>query len=143
MEFRILGPLEVVADGQPVPIGGRRQRALLARLLLSANETVSTDALIDAVWGEAPPETAPKALQNSVSQLRRLLAESGPALVTGAGGYSLRVGEDDVDARRFEQLAAEGRAALGEEMLDLQKKLGREGEPRELVVDQTDTAARL
>ena len=73
VEFRILGPLEVFDEGAPVRLGGRNQRALLALLLLNVGEVVSTDRLIDGLWGEEPPRTAPTSLQNAVSQLRKLL----------------------------------------------------------------------
>ena len=68
MEFRILGPLDVVVDGRPVALGGSKQRALLAILLLHPNEVVSRDRLIDELWGSAPPETAATALRVHVSQ---------------------------------------------------------------------------
>ena len=74
MDFRILGPLEVLDDGQAVPIGGTKQRALLALLLLHRNETLTTDRLIDELWGGRPEPTAVKALQVCVSRLRRALA---------------------------------------------------------------------
>jgi len=70
MEFRILGPLEVLSDGQAVDLGGAKQRALLAVLLLDANHVVSMDRLVDALWEDDPPETATKALQVYVSGLR-------------------------------------------------------------------------
>ena len=73
MEFRILGPLEVLDGGAPVPLAGRNQRALLALLLLNAGEVVSTDRLSDGLWGAQPPRTASASLQNAVSQLRKLL----------------------------------------------------------------------
>ena len=73
MEFRILGPLEVVEDGQPLDVGGAKQRTLLACLLLHVNEAVSTDRLLDALWEDAPPARAHKALQVYVSQLRKLI----------------------------------------------------------------------
>ena len=76
MEFRILGPLEVVGDSGPVALGGGKQRALLALLLLRANEVVSSDTLIDELWQGNPPETARKALQVLVSNLRKALGES-------------------------------------------------------------------
>ena len=78
LEFRILGPLEVLDGGTPVPLGGRNQRALLTLLLLRANEAVSTERLVDQLWGEHPPRTATTSLQNTVSQLRKLL---GPGLL--------------------------------------------------------------
>lgn len=110
MEFRILGPFELVEDGHPVEVAGGRQRTLLALLLVHANEVVSTDRLIDGLWGERPPATAPKVLQNAVSQLRRSLGDE--LIVTRAPGYVLRVDPDAIDARRFETLLDQGRQAL-------------------------------
>jgi DNA-binding SARP family transcriptional activator len=73
VEFRILGPLEVIGDGRPLPLPGGRPRALLAMLLLDANRTVARDRLIDGLWGEAVPETGAKMVQIYVSHLRRAL----------------------------------------------------------------------
>jgi DNA-binding SARP family transcriptional activator len=109
MEFRILGPLEVSDDGRPVVVQGTKQRALLAVLLLHANEVVSSDRLIDEVWGAEPPESGLTALQVRVSQLRKALLGAG-SLETQAPGYVLRVGPDDVDLQRFERLSAEAAA---------------------------------
>jgi Transcriptional regulatory protein, C terminal/Bacterial transcriptional activator domain len=109
MEVRVLGPLEVVAGGVSKPIGGGRQRKLLAILLLQAHEFVSSDRLVDELWGEDRPETAAKALQGYVSQLRKTLGRD--ALVTGAGGYMLKVAPGQLDADRFEQLVDGARAA--------------------------------
>jgi DNA-binding SARP family transcriptional activator len=107
-EFRILGPLEVVDDeGVVVDLGGPRQRALLAALLVRANSIVSTERLIDELWGETPPRTVATALHNAVSQLRRLLGAE--TLVTRAPGYVLRVDESQLDAARFERLVREAR----------------------------------
>ena len=72
MEFRILGPVEVRRNGDALALGGRKQRALLAVLLLHANESVSRDRLIDALWGERPPPSAQQSLDSYVSRLRRL-----------------------------------------------------------------------
>ncbi|HET6617205.1 MAG TPA: BTAD domain-containing putative transcriptional regulator [Gemmatimonadota bacterium] len=110
MEFRILGPLEVVEEGQPIDVAGGRQRALLALLLLHANEVVSRDRLIDGLWKERPPATAPKVLQNAVSQLRRSLGDN--LIVTRPPGYLLRVDPDTIDAHRFEALLEDGRRML-------------------------------
>jgi DNA-binding SARP family transcriptional activator/streptogramin lyase len=107
MEFRILGPLEVVDDGRPVGLQRGKHLALLAYLLLHPNELVSSDRLIDALWGERPPPTAGKILQNAVSQLRRALGED--RLVTQAPGYRFRLEQGELDLHRFEQLAQEGR----------------------------------
>ena len=110
MEFRILGPLELVEDGRRVELAGGRQRALLALLLLRANEVLSADQLIDGLWGERPPATAAKVLQNAVSQLRRSLGND--LIVTRAPGYMLRVKPEAIDARRFESLLEDGRSRL-------------------------------
>lgn len=112
MRYRILGPLEVLDDdGRPVALGGRRERTLLAALLLEANRVVSSHRLIDAVWGDDPPETAANALQVHISKLRKVLAASpgavGP-LLTEAPGYVLRTSPGQLDAERFEELAAAG-----------------------------------
>jgi DNA-binding SARP family transcriptional activator/streptogramin lyase len=107
MEFRILGPLEVVDEGRPVVLQRGKQLALLAYLLLHPNELVSADRLIDALWGERPPPTAAKILQNAVSQLRRALGDD--RLVTQAPGYRFRLEQGELDLHRFEQLAHEGR----------------------------------
>jgi YVTN family beta-propeller protein len=118
VHFRVLGPVEVVADGRTLGLGGRRQRALLAALLLHANEVVSSERLIELVWGDAPPVTVTTALHGYVSGLRRLLepgraADAPPeVLLTRAPGYLLRVENDDVDLHRFERLAREARDAL-------------------------------
>jgi DNA-binding SARP family transcriptional activator/streptogramin lyase len=114
MEFRILGPLEVVEDGRPVSIRRGKDQALLAYLLLHANEVVPSGTLIDVLWDERPPPTASKILQNAVSHVRKQLGDG--RLVTSGPGYVLRVGEDELDLHRFERLAREGR---GEEALAL------------------------
>jgi DNA-binding SARP family transcriptional activator/ABC-type oligopeptide transport system substrate-binding subunit/streptogramin lyase len=109
MDYRILGPLEVADGERIVPIGAGRPRALLALLLLHRNQTVPTDRLIDELWGESPPPTAAKILQNVVSQLRRALGDE--ALVTANHGYALRVAPGAVDVDEFEQAVAEARMA--------------------------------
>src|SRR5437762_10612095 len=107
-EFRILGPLEVSVGGEPLPLTGQKQRALLALLLLDANRVVSTDRLVDALWGEQPPRTAATSLQNFVSQLRKLLGSD--VLVTKPPGYQLRISPRQLDLDRFVQLVEEARA---------------------------------
>jgi len=109
MEFRILGPLEVIEDGQALDLGGRKQRTLLAVLLLHANEVVSSDSLIEALWPERPPETAPKALQVHVSQLRKILGRQ--RLRTKPSGYLLCVEDGELDLDRCRSLAGESRPA--------------------------------
>ena len=111
----MLGPLEAVHDGMQVPLGSRKQRALLAILLLRANEVVAPDALIDELWGERPPPSAGHTLQVYVSRLRSAFRQSGGddgILVTRPAGYLLRVGFGELDLNRFERLAEEGRRAL-------------------------------
>jgi DNA-binding SARP family transcriptional activator len=115
MDYGILGPLEVRAGDRAVPLRGARQRELLAVLLLHANEIVSSDRLIDDLWEGDPPPTATKMIQNGVSQLRKLLEPEGEGeqrLVTRSPGYLLRVASGELDADRFESLAADGRREL-------------------------------
>ena len=109
MEFRILGPLEVVEDGRPISIRRGKEQALLAYLLLHANEVVPSGTLIDVLWDERPPPTASKILQNGVSHLRKQLGNA--RLETRDPGYLLRVEKDELDLERFERLAREGREA--------------------------------
>ena len=106
MEFRILGPLEVVDDGRTVDVGAGKQRTLLVALLLDANRVVSADHLIAAIWGETAPETAMKALHVYVSQLRKALGRE--RIVTRAPGYELRVEPGELDLDRFERLVSDG-----------------------------------
>jgi DNA-binding SARP family transcriptional activator/tetratricopeptide (TPR) repeat protein len=107
VEFRILGPLEVLADGRQIDVGGAKQRALLAILLLHPNEVVSTERLIDALWEEEVPDTARKALQIYVSRLRKLLGRE--RIVTRAPGYGLQVAPGELDLASVQQLVDEGR----------------------------------
>ena len=105
MQFRILGALEVDDDGRTVAVGGAKPRALLATLLLHANDVVSVDRLTDALWGDEPPETAKNALQVHVSQLRKAL---GNDVVERRGsGYVIEVDSADLDLLRFQELCAE------------------------------------
>ena len=117
MEFEILGPLRVSVGGRVLDPGGGKQRLLLACLLVRANRVVSLDRLIDELWGERPPRDAAAAVHSYVSRLRRALepdrsAEGAGRLVRVSPGYVLRVGDDEVDAFRFERLYREGRRAL-------------------------------
>ncbi len=112
MEFCVLGPLEARRDGLPVALGGTKQRALLAVLLLHAGEVVSTDRLIDELWGDEPPPTASHTVQVFVSRLRKALGEGGAALVTAPPGYVARLEPDALDLDRFEHLVTQGRASL-------------------------------
>ena len=120
LEFHILGPLEVVGDHGRIPLGGQKQRALLGALVVHVGEVISTDRLLDELWGEHPPKTARTSLQNMVSQLRTLLG--GDVLVTRPPGYVLQVQPGQVDAARFEGLVAGARKAP----LDERSRLLRE-----------------
>ena len=110
MRYEILGPLQVCGDdGRPIGLGGRRERIVLAALLLDADRVVSTDRLIEAVWGDDPPDTATNALQVYVSRLRKALraASADDVLATRAPGYVLRVGTHEIDSGEFERLMAD------------------------------------
>ena len=113
LEFRILGPLEVVDGEEVLHLGGQKQRALLALLLLDPNRVVSTDRIVDALWGEQPPRTAATSLQNFVSQLRKLLGSE--TLVTKPPGYQLRLTGGQLDLERFRRLVDEARGEPPEE----------------------------
>src|SRR5215207_1196757 len=112
MDVQLLGAVEASVDGRSIRLGGGKPRALLAMLALDAGSTVSTERLIDGLWGEAPPASANKLVQVYVSQLRKALAVGGDgaAIVTRRHGYELRVEQDAVDAGRFERLVASGAA---------------------------------
>src|SRR3954469_20275141 len=110
MEYRVLGSLEVRGGNGPVPLGGPKQRAFLALLLLNANRVVTRDRLIDELWGEHPPDTAVKTTQVYVSRLRKLLP--GGALLTRPPGYLLAVTPGELDLAQFEQLVTQARATV-------------------------------
>src|SRR3954465_9218238 len=110
MEFRVLGPLEASDRGRPLSLGPRKQRALLARLLLEPGRTVSVERLLDDLWDGRLPDSAPKMIQIYVSGLRKELPEA--TLQTRPPGYLLLVPPDALDLERFERLALEGRGAL-------------------------------
>ena len=108
--YSLLGPLSVRIDTE-IPLGGEKRRAVLAVLLLEANKVVSRDRLIDALWGDDPPETARNTLQVYVSQLRKLLPDG--ALETASPGYRLNAEPDAIDLHQFLRLSEDGRTALG------------------------------
>jgi DNA-binding SARP family transcriptional activator/ABC-type branched-subunit amino acid transport system substrate-binding protein len=118
IEFRILGPLEVWREGGSLPLGGLKQRSLLALLLLQANQVVSTDRLVHELWGEEPPGTAVTALHGYVSQLRKLIEPERAAggesrvLVTRPPGYMLNIGPGQLDLDRFEASVRRAREEL-------------------------------
>jgi DNA-binding SARP family transcriptional activator len=104
VRFQILGPFEALVDGHAVALGGARQRLVLAALVARSNSVVSSDRLIDIVWGDAPPDSALSTLQKYVYRLRSLVGAD--RLVTRAPGYLLRIGDGETDASRFESLLA-------------------------------------
>ena len=114
MRVRVLGPIEASVGGRPVPLVAGKQRALLAMLAVHVNRTVSADALLAGLWGEQPPASAPKMVQQYVSQLRRALGDGGNGdaveILTRGHGYELRVAPDEVDVARFERLVSDGAA---------------------------------
>ncbi len=119
LRFRLLGPVEATLDDQPVPLGGQRQRTVVAALLLARGEVVPAGRLVDALWPEEAPRSAAGSLQAYISNLRRLLEPDRPArtpssvLVSHGTGYALRVNEDAVDAWRFTTLVT-GSAAIAD-----------------------------
>src|SRR4051794_38810882 len=114
MELLVLGPIEARMDGREIPLGAAKQRAVLAMLALRANSTVSADELMEGLWGEHPPASGPKMVQQYVSQLRKQLAaaEDGaaPTIITRGRGYELRIPPEDVDVSRFVRLVERGAA---------------------------------
>src|SRR6478609_4027244 len=110
MNIRVLGTLEASIDRRPVRLGAVKPRSVLAILALHPGEIVTTERLIEGLWGEHPPATAVKLVQLYVSQLRKALTESGDgkAIVTRGHGYELQLAPEDVDARHFERLLAQG-----------------------------------
>jgi WD40 repeat protein/DNA-binding SARP family transcriptional activator len=110
MQLRILGPLEIVVDDEPLSLGSTKQRALVAMLAVEANHTVSLQRLVDGLWGDDPPSSAGKLVQQYVSQVRRRLADGhgdGIRIVTRGRGYELRIDPEALDVLRFERLLNE------------------------------------
>jgi predicted ATPase/DNA-binding SARP family transcriptional activator len=132
VEFRVLGPLEVLdAQGRRLALGGPKQRALLAVLLLHAGQVVAVERLVDELWGEHPPDTAAHTLQVYVANLRKVLepdrgrGAAGGVLRTRPGGYLVQVGPDDLDLARFERLTSQGQAALATDPARASRLLGQ------------------
>ncbi|MFG3340916.1 BTAD domain-containing putative transcriptional regulator [Glycomyces sp. NPDC048151] len=130
-EFRVLGPVQLLVNGQPEPLGAAKPRTLLALLLLNLNRPVRHDWLIDQLWGEHPPNAADATLRSYVYQLRKRLRgkADSPVLRGRSKGYSLEAADDAVDSNRFEIIAAKARQALqdnssGEGLAMLREGLG-------------------
>jgi WD40 repeat protein/DNA-binding SARP family transcriptional activator len=109
MQIHVLGHLEVKVDDRPVILGGPKQRAVLAMLGLEANRTVTADRLVAGLWGEEPPASAAKMVQNYVWRLRQALADEGAAILTHGRGYELQIDPELVDVHRLERLVADAR----------------------------------
>ena len=116
VEYRLLGPLEVLVDGRPVELGPPRHRCLLVLLLTQANAVVPAHQIVDELWGDAPPASSVNLVQGAVSALRKVLGRE--AIATRGSGYALRVTPDALDLQRFERLAQEGSLALDDGRLD-------------------------
>ena len=127
MEYRILGPLEVVDEGEAVPLRRLKERLVLAVLLLHANDFVPRERLIDELWGESPPPTAKKAVNVYVSQLRKALTRNGlDPIATADGGYRLEVDAQQLDAARLQRLLATARERASAGELEAAAELLRE-----------------
>jgi DNA-binding SARP family transcriptional activator/streptogramin lyase len=127
VEFRILGPLEVLEDGLPLVLGRLKERTVLAVLLLHANEFVSRERLIDELWGTSPPPTARKAVNVYISKLRQTLTRNGhDPIATAEGGYRLVVSPDLLDAERLRNLIAQARGCIADSESDAASQLLQE-----------------
>jgi DNA-binding SARP family transcriptional activator len=120
VEFRILGPLEVVRGGASLPLGGPKHRALLALLILHADRVVSNDQIVESLWGESPPRAPSGSIQNSISHLRKVLGAE--RLATKTPGYVLRIDEDELDAGHARRLLVEARSAPSEDRVELLRR---------------------
>jgi DNA-binding SARP family transcriptional activator/streptogramin lyase len=149
--FRLLGPLQVQIGDEDLAIGGPKERAVLALLLLNANRVVSRDSIVEGLWGESPPKSARHTIAGYVSRLRKRLdlPDSQTTIETRAGGYVLRCLPDSVDLYRFEELLEQGRAALDAaaadralEVFDEALELWR-GEPLSDVADEPFAAPEI
>ena len=112
LQFRVLGPVQVLDHGVAIDVGGSKPRLVLVQLLLNPNRVVSTDTLVDAVWGEDPPPTARRSLQSHVAKLRAALGGDDGPLKSQAPGYVLAVDEAQIDLWRSEDLVRQARASL-------------------------------
>ncbi|MEY2523646.1 MAG: hypothetical protein QOJ66_2211, partial [Ilumatobacteraceae bacterium] len=112
LQFRVLGPVQVLDHGIAIDVGGSKPRLVLVQLLLNPNRVVSTDTLVDALWGEDPPPTARRSLQSHVAKLRAALGGDNGPLKSRAPGYLLAVDEGQIDLCRSEDLARQARASL-------------------------------
>jgi len=135
VDLRLLGPIEARLDDRPIELGPRKQRAVLAMLALDLGRTVSADRLVEGLWGDEPPSSAPKMVQLYVSHLRRLLDGNGARIVTRGRGYELQLSDGGVDAVQAERLLADSR---GREALALWR-----GDPLADVADEPFAAPEI
>jgi YVTN family beta-propeller protein len=144
IEIRLLGVVEASLDGRPIALGAAKQRAVLAMLALRANERVSSDRLIEGLWGEVSPPSAAKMVQLYVSQLRKLLNGDGGEILTRGRGYELRLPADAVDALRFERLVTDAaRAGAPPTMLVREALVLWRGSPLDDIADEPFAAAEI
>ncbi len=123
LEYRILGPLQILRDGVEVALSAPKVKAVALVLLLNPNEVISADVLVDALWGDHPPDSARKLVQVYVSQLRAGLGAD--AIQTVGQGYRIRVAPMGLDAARFDRMRRDGRAALNAGNAELGLALSR------------------
>jgi DNA-binding SARP family transcriptional activator len=123
MDFRLLGPVEVLVDNKSVSISAPRQKTVLALLLAECGKVVSVERLVDALWPEGPPPTARSQIQITISALRRLIG--GDVILTRAPGYLIEVPAETIDLNRFESLAADAAIAAEDGQLDYAVRLLR------------------
>ena len=129
IEFCVLGPLEARAGGGSLPLGGGKQRAVLALLLLRSGELVTIECLVEALWGDDPPASAAHTIEGYVSRLRRVLEPSGATVVRRGGGYVLQLGGGAVDAHEAERLASAAAVAVGKQRHDVAARLATQALP--------------
>src|ERR1700674_3817211 len=111
MELRVLAALQVVDGGRVVPVNGSKQRALLALLLLNAGRVISSDRLLDELWGDEPPESGATAVPGRVSPLRKALGDGGSAIKTRPPGYVIELRPEQLDLHTFERLVGQAEGA--------------------------------
>jgi basic membrane lipoprotein Med (substrate-binding protein (PBP1-ABC) superfamily)/DNA-binding SARP family transcriptional activator len=126
LELRLLGPVEVLAGGRPLALGGGKQRAVLAALALRAGRLVPVDLLVEELWGEAPPPSAAHTIEGYVSRLRRALEPHGATIARRGEGYVVQLGGASVDAHEADRLASAAATALAHQRPDEAARLADE-----------------
>jgi basic membrane lipoprotein Med (substrate-binding protein (PBP1-ABC) superfamily)/DNA-binding SARP family transcriptional activator len=126
LELHLLGPLEALADGRPLPLGGGKQRAALAAIVLRAGRLVPIDLLVEELWGDEPPPSAAHTIEGYISRLRRTLEPHGATIARRGDGYVVELGAASVDAHEAQRLSSAAAAALGERRADEAARLARD-----------------